>query len=134
MFPVARHGLSAHASAQRTGLNRVAKSRTSFAPGQSGNPGGRPRALLDARELARTHTPEAIAALVAALNSPRERVAAATALLDRAWGKPTAFVAGDGDAPPAIIHFTWASAVPEQSALEPQPSDGDAEISVRWTC
>jgi hypothetical protein len=57
-----------------------------FKPGQSGNPGGRPRS--DVTSLARQHTAEAIAALVAALASPRERVAAAVALLDRGWGKP----------------------------------------------
>jgi hypothetical protein len=38
--------------------------------------------------LARQHTPAAIAALVKALANERERVPAAQALLDRAWGKP----------------------------------------------
>ena len=49
------------------------------------------------QELARAHTPEAIAALVTALNSPRERVAAAVALLDRAWGKPIRAIEGAMD-------------------------------------
>jgi HEAT repeat protein len=53
--------------------------------GVSGNPGGRPKGI---EALAREHTPAAIAALVAALSEPRERVAAAVALLDRGWGKP----------------------------------------------
>ena len=62
----------------------MGRSRTSFAPGRSGNPGGRPKTIAAMQELARAHTPEAIASLVTALNSPRERVAAAVALLDRA--------------------------------------------------
>src|SRR5215510_11563187 len=84
-------------------------------PGRSGNPGGRPKAALDVQELARAHTPDAIRALVAALDSPRERVAAATALLDRAWGRPVQAIAGDQDAP-LDIHFTWATAT-----TEPEP-------------
>jgi HEAT repeat protein len=56
--------------------------------GQSGNPGGRPKEFEDLKALARTHTEAAIAALAAALENPRERVAAATALLDRGYGKP----------------------------------------------
>ena len=39
--------------------------------------------------LAREHTPAAIATLVDALRSPKERVAAAVALLNRGWGNPT---------------------------------------------
>jgi HEAT repeat protein len=38
--------------------------------------------------LAREHTEEAIDALVAALKHPATRVSAATALLDRGYGKP----------------------------------------------
>lgn len=61
---------------------------TPFKKGQSGNPGGRPAVLKDIRDLARVHTSEALAALVAALARPGERVAAASALLDRGYGKP----------------------------------------------
>jgi hypothetical protein len=62
-----------------------------FVKGQSGNPGGRPKADGEIRELARQHT-------VMALRTLREiaehgenesaRVAAANSLLDRGWGKP----------------------------------------------
>ena len=63
-----------------------------FQPGQSGNPGGRPKALKAVEEAARLHTEEAIATLAAICNNKdapeAARVAAANALLDRAWGKP----------------------------------------------
>ncbi len=62
-----------------------------FPKGASGNPGGRPKELAHIKEMARSHTESAIAALVEVLtNSDKgaERVAAAQALLDRAWGKP----------------------------------------------
>lgn len=61
-----------------------------FQPGQSGKPGGRPKAEVLVRDLARQHTEDAIRALVGALRAKSEsvRVAAATALLDRGWGRP----------------------------------------------
>jgi hypothetical protein len=70
---------------------------------------------LDVQELARAHTKEAVEALVRGLGDPKHYVAAATALLDRGWGKPTQPIANDEERPVAI-HFSWASAAPE-----PQP-------------
>jgi hypothetical protein len=58
-----------------------------FQPGQSGNPTGRPKRDREIEELARQHTPAAIAALVEALNG-KDRVAAANVLLAYGWGKP----------------------------------------------
>ncbi len=62
-----------------------------FPPGQSGNPGGRPKAVRDVIEAARQHTPAAVARLAHWMQSddPRASVAACQALLDRGWGKPT---------------------------------------------
>lgn len=66
---------------------------SAWLPGQSGNPGGKPKDLHNMRELARTHTPAAIATLAEIMINPKakesSRVAAAGELLDRAWGKPT---------------------------------------------
>jgi hypothetical protein len=66
--------------------------------GQSGNPGGRPKAANDVKELARTHSTEAIKRLAHWMRSkdPRASVAAAQALLDRAYGKPPQQVQLDG--------------------------------------
>ena len=73
-----------------------------FQPGQSGNPSGRPKESAHIKALAREHTTEALAALVEAMpeGSHRDKIAAATALLDRGYGKPTQVVAGDDDMPP----------------------------------
>lgn len=64
-----------------------------FQPGQSGNPGGQPKGVAELRALARAHSPEAIGALVSivrAVKAPAAaRVAAAQAILDRGYGKPT---------------------------------------------
>lgn len=79
---------------QEVRLSRTGKRlpRTAWKPGQSGNPGGRPKEVAHVRELARQHTAEAIATLVDIMRhgtSDRARVAAAEALLNRAWGHPT---------------------------------------------
>jgi HEAT repeat protein len=66
-----------------------------FEPGKSGNPSGRPKENGYVRELARAHTERAIQALVDALDDERTRVAAATALLDRGYGKPAQAITGE---------------------------------------
>jgi hypothetical protein len=67
-----------------------------FEPGKSGNPGGRPAVKLDdgrsLADLAKEHTAAAVATLAEIVGDkkvdPRARVSAATALLDRGWGRP----------------------------------------------
>ena len=64
--------------------------------------------------MAREHTPAALTALVDALRSPRERVSAAVALLDRGWGKPTVTIEGN------VEHTTYVlrAPTPTESADE----------------
>ena len=69
-----------------------------FAKGQSGNPGGRPRGHGDLRELARKHTLTALRTLAEIAErgeNESARVAAANAILDRGWGKPTQHIDAD---------------------------------------
>lgn len=70
--------------------------KTTWKPGQSGNPGGRsPRVGPNGEslaELARGHTADCVRVLaevmLAVQNEPKDRIVAAVALLDRGWGKP----------------------------------------------
>jgi hypothetical protein len=57
---------------------------------QSGNPGGRTRALAEVMGLAREASPRAIQRMIELIDSDDERVAlmAAEKVLERAWGKP----------------------------------------------
>lgn len=70
-----------------------------FAPGTSGNPGGRPKDEARVAELARSYTNEAIETLVDLMRNGRDervRGTAAQALLDRGWGKPKVEVVNEG--------------------------------------
>jgi hypothetical protein len=75
---------------------------TSFKPGVLGNPDGRPkrpetiearRAVADVKAAARGLTPEAMGTLKNAMVDQKApwpaKIAAAIAVLDRGWGKPT---------------------------------------------
>ncbi len=64
-----------------------------FEKGQSGNPGGRPKALAEVVAAAREHTEAALNTLARICGDDTQpaaaRVTAANALLDRGWGKAT---------------------------------------------
>lgn len=70
-------------------------------PGESGNPGGRPRVIADVRTLAQKHTRQAIETLVKLLNARSEmvRTVAANSLLDRAVGRPAQAITGPDGGP-----------------------------------
>ena len=84
-----------------------------FRPGASGNPGGRPGALSDVRELAREHTPAAVAKLAHIMEKGKSEqacIAAASAVLDRGWGRPTQPIAGDDELPSIGINTSSLTA------------------------
>jgi hypothetical protein len=74
---------------QSHGAAKPARGRP-FPPGTSGNPGGRPKSALKIQELASRFSGEAIEVLAQVMRegTERARVMAASALLDRAHGKP----------------------------------------------
>lgn len=117
----------------------MASSRTTWAKGTSGNPGGRKRHDIDIEKLAKSHAPEAIETLARALTHPKLCVQAATALLDRAYGRPRQAIVGDTNAPIAI-DFRWADATAVgntivSTALHPvieAAVEAEAEPALTW--
>lgn len=95
---------------------------TSFKAGRSGNPGGRPKRpktieahkiIADVKAAARDLTPQALGTLQTIMNDPKAppaaRVGAATAVLDRGWGRPTQSIEGQ-------VGLTFATMI--QMAIE----------------
>lgn len=90
-----------------------------FVKGQSGNPSGRPKALISVREMARGMTEQALDTLSKIMldekAKPSERAQAASAILDRAWGKPTQSIENVN---PEKTFRDWLDHVAEQEALK----------------
>jgi hypothetical protein len=70
------------------------------------------KAPIEIRSLARTHTESALKVLAGIMNETKcpsaARVAAASALLDRGWGKANQTVSGNDDAPLKMV-IAWQS-------------------------
>lgn len=85
----------------------MAASGSSWKPGQSGNPGGRPKADHRIKDLAKDYTDIALRTLAEIAehgDNEGARVSAAVALLDRGWGKPAqSIIGGEEDAPPLFL-------------------------------
>jgi hypothetical protein len=116
-----------------------------FQPGVSGNPGGRPKTLGTLRALARAHAAEAIAELARLAvhaRSESARIAAIREILDRAYGKPTQFLATDNDILPADLSAAeiraeivaqFQAAFPEYRLLKVIPAPGEGRARRRQT-
>ena len=94
-----------------------------FPKGESGNPGGRPRVEHEIRVLAQQHGPAALKRIIELMASANERVAlaAAQALLDRAFGRPIQGVqlaAGDETSDNWIFDFRRRLTEARQKSLD----------------
>src|SRR5262245_57806464 len=113
--------------ANRTGNGR-------FAPGASGNPGGRPKLPAEMREIFQSKGLEAAEILVKHLHAsePMVSVAAAREMLDRAYGKATQQINVDREERIKLIAVVpekaatteeWLRLVGEQRVIEHQSTD-----------
>lgn len=96
--------------------------------GQSGNPSGRPKVKLDLRELARSHTREAVETLVAVMRNERTpaaaRVSAATSLLDRGYGRPAQTVYATHTTSTNLAELSDAELI---AIVRGEPANGEAD-------
>jgi hypothetical protein len=130
----------------------MAKTRTSWQQGVSGNPSGRPRVVAEIRDAAREYGPDCIAQLVkmAGINGTRGasneavRLGALKELLDRSYGKATTVIAGNESETPVQIDFRWAPASEAETAsthtgstataaaLTAGEDESDTQLVVEW--
>jgi hypothetical protein len=79
------------------------------------------KSITEIRSLARSHTRTAINVLVGVMRAkdatPAARVSAATAILDRGWGKPVQALANSDDRALELVHRI------ERVIVDPENSD-----------
>lgn len=80
---------------QGTESNRRKAPKTAFVKGKSGNPGGRPTKTVEELDLiaaCKAKTPDALNVILDVMNNgeqEKNRLTAAQAIIERAYGKPT---------------------------------------------
>jgi hypothetical protein len=126
----------------------MSRTSTSFKPGVSGNPRGRPKADFDLREFARGYGRPVIIGLAGmagllpdtpASANEAVRLGAMRELLDRGFGRPIQPLVGE-PAAPLIVDFRWADQVPAVTtttavieAVAEQAEDGaEPAFEVVW--
>lgn len=108
----------------------MAKEDGQFKPGQSGNPNGRPKVIGHLRDLARAHTEDALrtlAEICTNADAPHSaRVAAASAILDRGYGKPTQTIEANVSILDKLQPTELAALEAALSAIEEDTPGGDS--------
>jgi hypothetical protein len=113
------------------GIPKDAGISTRFKKGVSGNPGGRPRAIVEIETLARSHSVEAIENIVRIMRDEKTPaaavIAAAQTILDRAWGRAKQQVAHTGSIGGLGAILDAAFRRLEQDDAEPVESDPNTQ-------
>ena len=82
-----------------SGNRKKTEKPTTFKPGQSGNPNGRPKQPKEFKDLVKANTVPALQAVIEIMNDPHtkpnDRLKAAELIIDRAYGKATQPIDGD---------------------------------------
>jgi len=100
---------------------------SSWKPGQSGNPGGRPKKDRHiVRDAARAHTEEAVETLVNLMRNGKQevtRINACIAILDRGWGKPAQAITGGDEDDPPLRTIARIELIPLNGSSTGQPAE-----------
>jgi hypothetical protein len=102
--------------------------------GESGNPSGRPAVVAEIRDLARAATAAMFDVLVSIAKdrkaSPSARVAAASVILDRAWGRPAQDMNLNGGAGVTLLQLVNASLAlgDQRSVTAPMDGNGTSKL------
>lgn len=101
-----------------------------FKPGQSGNPGGKPRELASIQALARKHdraAVEKLAHLMEHAESQKDQASCAIALLDRGHGRPAQFSTGDENRLRSALEYTDAELIDLAERLSQRSSETEED-------